>query len=206
MPQSFIVLKTNLQVAAVKVTLHQQISICSVYIPPDEEMNGTELQEITNQLSIYFILIVDFNCHSTPSGDCKNTNQKGKNMESFIENNNLCIFNDKSPTFICPFSGNQSAIDLSLCDSSMFLDFSWKVLPDTYGSDHYPICLQNSEQTDEKSQWWNLNKANWEEYQKLSSEKLKEGSGITSITQFTETLISIAKKGIPKSKIKKELK
>lgn len=124
-------------------------------------------------------------------------------MESFIENNNLCIFNDKSLTYICLLSGNQSALDPSLCDPSIFLDFSWKVLPDTYGSDHYPICLQNSEQTDEKSQWWNLNKANWEEYQKLSSEKLKEGSGRTSITQFTESRISIAKKCIPESKIKK---
>ena len=83
-----------------------------------------------------FIILGDFNCHSTLWG-CKNTNQKGKNLETFI-NNNLCIYSNKSPTYLCLFSGSYSAIGLSLGDPSIFIDFSWKVMKDTYGIDHLP--------------------------------------------------------------------
>ena len=100
-PQSQIHLKTDLQTIAVKATLHRPINICSVYIPPNEEINETKLQEIIKQLPAPFIILRDFNCHSTLWG-CKNTNQKGKNSETFI-NNNLCIYNNKSPTYFMPF-------------------------------------------------------------------------------------------------------
>ena len=154
-PQSQIHLKTDLQTIAVKATLHWPINICSVYIPPNEEINENKLQEII-KLPAPFIILGDFNCHSTLWG-CKNTNQKGKNLETFINNNNLCIYNNKSPTYLCPFSGSYSAIDLSLSDPSIFIDFSWKVMKDTYGSVHFPICLQNSKFSDENPKRWNLN-------------------------------------------------
>ena len=51
---------------------------------------------------------------------------------------------------------------------------------------------------------WNLSKANWDEFQKLCSEELKEGPRIKNSIQFTETLVSIAKRRIPKNKIKKK--
>ena len=155
-PQSQIHLKTDLQTIAVKATL-QTYYICSVYIPPNEEINENKLQKIIKQLPAPFIILGDFNCHSTLWG-CKNTNQKGKNLETFINNNNLCIYNNKSLTYLCPFSGSYSAIDLSLSDPSIFMD-------DTYGSDHFPICLQNLELSDENPKRWNLNKANWEKFQ-----------------------------------------
>ena len=84
------------------------------------------------------MILGDFNCHSTIWG-CKDTNQKGKHMESVINNNNLCIYNNKSLTYICPFSGSYFAIDLYLCDSSIFMDLNLKVLMDTYGSNHFPL-------------------------------------------------------------------
>ena len=147
-----------------------------------------------------FIILGDFNYHSTLWG-CKNTNQKGKNLETFINNNNLCFYNNKSPTYLCPFSGSYSAIDLSLSDPSILIDFSWKVLKDTHGSDHFPICLQNSELRDEHPKRWSLNKANWEKFQKLCSEELKEGPNIKNLIQLTETL-SIVQRCIPKNKLK----
>ena len=172
-----------------------------MYIPPNEEINENKLQEIIKQLPAPFIILGDFNCHST-LWDCKNTNQTGKNLETFINNNNLCIYNNKSPTYLCPFSGSYSAIDLSLSDPSILIDFSWQVMKDTYGSDHFPICLQNSELSDENPKRWNLNKANWEKFQKLYSEELKEGPNIKNLIQFTKKLVPIAQRCIPKNKIK----
>ena len=133
---------------------------------------------------------------------CKNTNQKGKNLKTFISNNNLCIYNNKSLTYLCPISDSYSAIDLSLSNPSIFIDFFWKVMKDTYGSDHFPICWQNSELSDENPKRWNLNKANWEKFQKLCSEELKDGPNIKNLKQFTETLVSITQRCIPINKIK----
>ena len=75
-------------------------------------------------------------------------------------------------------------------------------MKDTYGSDHFPICLQNSELSDENPKRWNLNKANWEKFQKLCSEELKVGPNIKNLIQFMETLVFIAQRCIPKNKIK----
>ena len=49
---------------------------------------------------------------------------------------------------------------------------------------------------------WNLNKANWEKFQKLCSEELKEGPNIKNLIQFKETLVSITQRCIPKNKVK----
>ena len=38
-PQSQIPLNTNLQVVAVKVTLHKTIHVCSIYLPPGDRFN-----------------------------------------------------------------------------------------------------------------------------------------------------------------------
>ena len=60
-PQSQFPIKSKLQA----VTLHKTITICSVYIPPHEQINETELKNLTKQLTKPFILLGDFNSHST---------------------------------------------------------------------------------------------------------------------------------------------
>jgi len=39
----------------------------------------------------------------------------------------LCIFNDGTDTYLSPGNGFYSAIDLTVTDPSLLLDFSWKV-------------------------------------------------------------------------------
>ena len=112
-----------------------------------------------------FIILEDFNYHNTIWIQTRKErvwNLLWITIYSFIT---------KSPTYICPFSGSYSVIDLSLCDPSVFMDISWKVLMDTYGGDHFPIRLQNSEQSDETPKRWNLSKANWEEFQMFRGTK-----------------------------------
>ena len=42
----------------------------------------------------------------------------------------LCLWNDGNPTFIHPATGSFSAIDLSICSPSLFMDFNWVVHDD----------------------------------------------------------------------------
>ena len=99
------------------------------------------------------------------------------------------------------------ALDLTLADASIFLDYSWKVHDDTCGSDHFPIILENSgPELDDKIPRWNLRRAKWDEFKNSCILKLKPDANDTvedNITYFSKTLISIVEESIPKTSNKK---
>ena len=96
-PNRQIHLKTNLKAVAVSVTLHRTISICSIYIPPRSKIVEKDLDEIVNQLPTPFLLLCDFNGHKFIWGS-DDVNVKGRIIENFINKNNLCLYNNKTPT------------------------------------------------------------------------------------------------------------
>ena len=195
MPQSKIHLNTQLQAIAVKMTLHRTINICSLYIPPHDAINESEINNILQQLPTPFILLGDFNSHNTMWG-CRSTNHKAQTLENIINNNNLCLFNKKSPTHLDPSSATYSAIDLTLCDTSLFLDFTWRVYEDICGSDHFPIVLESLHPQDDNLPRWRLNKANWEEF-RCQCQKHLIVNNTETIPKFSKKFINIAKTCIP---------
>ena len=46
----------------------------------------------------------------------------------------LCLLNNGSFTYIHPANGTKSCIDLTLCHPEILFDFSWKVLIDSHGN------------------------------------------------------------------------
>ena len=60
-PQRETILITNLQAVAVSVTLDKEISICSVYIPPNFHLETEHLDTLLKQLPSPYILVGDFN-------------------------------------------------------------------------------------------------------------------------------------------------
>ena len=90
----------------------------------------------------------DFNSHNEIWGS-KKIDKKDKVIESLLNQHQLCMYNNKSNTYLHLATGTYSAIDLSICDPSLFLYYNWKVHDDTCGSDHFPILLENT--TDELS-------------------------------------------------------
>ena len=77
------------------------------------------------------------------------TNDKGEIIENFIAENDLCLFNDKQPTYLHSPTRNYFALDLSVCSPNIYLDFDWSVLDDLHGSDHFPIKIEEIESTNE---------------------------------------------------------
>ena len=135
---SYVNLNTDLQAVAVRITLDKTITLCSVYIPPNSALG---LAQLADQLSTPFIIMGDFNGHN-PLWGSKTTTDKGKKLEDFLSQEGLCIFNDGTDTYLHPGNGSYSAIDLTVTDPSLLLDFSWKVHDDLCGSDHFPIILE----------------------------------------------------------------
>ena len=65
-------------------------------------------------------------------GGCSDTNDRGKILEDFIAENNLCLFNSNQHTYLHPGSGSFTAIDLSLYHPSLYLDYEWNVCEDSH--------------------------------------------------------------------------
>ena len=49
-PHSKIIITTNIQAVAINATLHKAMNICSIYIPPSDDINKNELKKLTDQL------------------------------------------------------------------------------------------------------------------------------------------------------------
>ena len=201
-PHEALALHTNLQAVAAKITLHCTFTICSIYIPPRYELTQAELDRLVSQLPVPFLLLGDFNAHSSLWG-CQNSNRFGNIVELILEHFDLCLLNDDSPTYLHPASGSMTAIDLSVCSPNIFMDFQWKVHRDQCGSDHFPIFIDIIKRMpEERVPNWQLHKANWDAFsnqclQNLNIELFEDAED--PLTLFASTLLDIATNTIPKS-------
>jgi len=134
---------------------------------------------------------------------CSKTNVRGKLVEDILLKHNLSLLNDGSYTYLHPATGSLSAIDL-IATPSLYLDFSWQVISDQHGSDHFPICIHSYTTAPPVTNGtWKLAKANWTDFYSKASSNL----GINypndledPIEHFTNILTNIANSTIPKSK------
>ena len=53
-----------MQAVAISATLHKTITVCSVYIPPNEEPKELELNKLIEQLPRPFVIMRDFSSHN----------------------------------------------------------------------------------------------------------------------------------------------
>ena len=173
-PHEILSLNTSLQAVAVLVTLHRTITICSIHIPPRSGVKLEEIDNLVSQLPSPYLLMGDFNAHGTLWGNPTN-NTLGDTIENLIENNDLCLLNDNSPTYLHPETGTFSALDLSLCSPGLFMDLDWTVHNDQCGSDHFPIFISiNKPKPQDTVPEWKLSKANWSEFERLAIELIQK--------------------------------
>ena len=193
---------TDLQAVAVRVTLHRTFTICSLYIPPNRNVTNNELTDLFYQLPTPCLILGDFNGHN-PLWGSSQTNNMGNVIEEFLNSHDLCIFNDGSYTYLHPGHGTFSSIDLSICDSNLFLDFAWSVLEDSHGSDHFPIVLEFLDKPPEPPVKWKFSKADWDTFSDICTKTItcnRYNASDSPIESFTEDLIDISNKTIPRSK------
>ena len=165
----------------------------TIYIP-NSNIIEIELEDLI-QLLKPFILMGDFHTHNQIWGS-RDTNERGCTIENFMSKINLCLLNNKSPTYLHPATGKHLVIDLTISNPAIYLDYNWKTNEDNCGSDHYPIMLERLEpELEEKIPRWNLQKAKWGHFKKLYHVNLTPKAKINQEdhnTYFTKTLLSIA--------------
>ena len=195
-------LRTDLQAVSATVDLQRfKITVVSIYLPPGENLPADALQDIIHQLPSNFIILGDFNAHSTVWG-CTRTNSRGRHLEDIIHRNNICILNTGSPTHIALPSGSTSAIDLSLCSASVADRFRWRTHASPCGSDHFPIWLRtDTPHPGARTPQWNLRKADWASFSADCNLELDLSNASTDTLneQICSNILHAAVKSIPKT-------
>jgi hypothetical protein len=161
-------LQTHLEAIAVTIKLQIQICVCNIYLPDSINFSLHDLIHIISQLPKPFVLIGDFNSRNTLWGSSY-TDSRGKTIEKLLEEPNIILLNNGSPTRHNPANGKLSAIDLSIASSNIAPSIEWNTLPTYNGSDHWPIQIQlfhQSSKTDPINKW-KLKSPNWELFSSL---------------------------------------
>ena len=165
-PSSECTLNTSLQAKAVTISTSKTITVCSLYLPHSEHLNIVLLTRLIDQLPNSFVICGDFNGHSMTWG-CDKNNSRGDRIGDFITENNICLLNDGSYTYLHPATGTFTAIDLSLCSPDIIMELDFMVESDSYGSDHFPIILNIGVSLPDAPPRWNLNRADWVQFDHL---------------------------------------
>ena len=117
--QIIVTLNRSRQYAAVKVTAHKTITLCSGCSPSRNHFNFNPNEKSrTDQLPSVFIPMGDRNGHHT-WWRCEDANNGDQELEDLILKNYSMVYNDKSCTYFHSGSGTFSSIDLTLCSASI---------------------------------------------------------------------------------------
>ena len=196
-------LQTPLQAVAVSIKCHQRITVCSIYLPPNETILQADLQALIEQLPKPFLLLGDMNAHHPMWHDTRETDQRGEMLVNLIANNDIALLDKNKMTSIWKVDKSFSHIDLSICSTELLTEFHWDVYEEPLNSDHFPVILraQQTERVAGGCEKWLLKKADWEKYQQETSTDEKTfTSGQEAATFLEKHIQTAASEAIPKSK------
>jgi hypothetical protein len=120
-------------------------------------------------------------------------------MEKFLMQSSLCLLNNKSATYIHPGTGTLSSLDIAFCDPTLYSNYTWSVLMDLCGSDHYPTMVAKlvMEAVDDCKRW-RLTGADWALFRDLCCSKSRLTAVEVSNNAFNQ-LINIAERTMLKT-------
>lgn len=211
-------IQSPLEVVAVSIRLKTPLCICNIYLPDSTTFTFNDLNDIIQQLPKPFIFLGDFNSRNQVWGSHL-TDNRGKIMEKFLNNEQLILLNTGEPTRHNSAHNSFSAIDLTITNSSFAPKTEWNVLNEYSSSDHWPISIKILEQplSTPPLDRWNLKNPNWELYRDIINQNLidhpinlRNTSNQTEINSVIDNLSNIilnaANLTIGKINIKKQKK
>ena len=199
-------LNTNLQAVAVSLATGKIKSLCSIYLPPDEHFTEDQMNELFDQLPRPTLIVGDFNAHN-PLWYDQRLDHRGEVIQRCMNVEELISLNEDCPTYFRSYDQVTSSIDLSLVTNTCALDFSWNILDDPHGSDHYPILISAHQPSPpDYAERYNLGKADWNKYKECAKTTTRV-TEIPNIEQVFEhiktTILTASNQTIPKTKVNK---
>ncbi|GFV94168.1 probable RNA-directed DNA polymerase from transposon X-element [Trichonephila clavipes] len=201
-PSSALPLHTSLQAVAVRIHSTSLITVCCLYLPPNTVIHQHDLNNLLDQLPAPFIILGDFNGHSTLWGSAK-TNPRGRQIEQVLSDHCLCLLNHEEPTYFHEPTRSFHTIDLAICSPSLLPHLNLSVEKDLYNSDHFPVILSHDSDPGGKTfpPTYSYRRADWAFFTQLAvitDAMVKTESVNTAVQEVTNVLIAAADLSIPK--------
>ena len=198
---------SSLECCAVEVfSGSSHITICNIY-HTDQPPSKSLFSDIIQQLPAPVFFCGDFNAHHSLWGGRYDDN-KGKALESFIQENGFIVLNDGSGTRLAS-DGSTSVIDLAFTTPRLAAKSEWAIHQEsTLGSDHFPITTVISDQPQQRpppgQPRWNMNRANWSLYTTICAEEVTAALAATNVDVFYKGVMAginkAAERSIPVSR------
>lgn len=194
----------GLEAIAVRLhSRHQQLTIVSVYLPPNAPFPATSLSLLT-KLDSNLVLAGDFNCRHTLWG-CNNITWRGKCLATFLDEHHLTVHSPFSPTYI-PDNSKFLPTILDLLLSSRPWLVQHVTTFDKLNSDHLPVvgllCFTPDFVSPRKI--YDYKRASWQKYQRVIDSSIQLGTVVHApedveilVTSFTQSIVDAAKSAIP---------
>ncbi|GBO20397.1 putative RNA-directed DNA polymerase from transposon X-element [Araneus ventricosus] len=202
-PSTPLTLHTSLQAVAVQVHARTLVTVCCVYLPPHDVVSQQDLETLVDQLPTPFILLGDFNGHSTLWGSDV-TNSRGRQIERLISNNCLCLLNNDEKTYFHEPTRTFHSLDLAICSPTLLPLLHFTVGSDLCNSDHFPIIVSYADSGGaiQYPPRYLFQRADWGNFMQLAdiTESMVSTADITEAVQnVIECFIKAANHTIPKS-------
>ena len=208
-------IEESLELIGLKIELNNfTLDVFSYYNPPGSIVSKSLFDCYLNN-GKNFILLGDLNSKCAATG-CKKTNQSGKVLEEILENSDLVLFNDDTPTYNSYSDESYwEILDLAIGSSSLVgLSPEFKVLEENITSDHNIVSIDlkiNGSVRPDNGPYiprYNFAKANWpsfyvflQDYANSTDSNLIDGMKINKLNStVTHKILEAADKSIPKFK------
>ncbi|GFY04193.1 putative RNA-directed DNA polymerase from transposon X-element [Trichonephila clavipes] len=201
-PSSALPLHTSLQAVAVRIHSTSLITVCCLYLPPNTVIHQHDLNNLVDQLPVPFVILGDFNGHSTLWGSAK-TNPRGRQIKQVLSDHCLCLLNHKEPTYFHEPTRSFHTLDLAICSPSLFPNLNLSIEKVLYNSDHFPVILSHDSDPGGKTflPTYSYGRADWALFTQLAvipDAMVKTESVDTAVQEVTNVLIAAADLSIPK--------
>lgn len=180
------------------------VTYVSVYISEKDTSVIPIFKNIIESLQSPIVVLGDFNAHHSSWGAPRD-DLFGIRIADVLDDLNLGILNDGSPTRRPVPGQSRSYVDLSLCSPCLLSLVSWNILNLSYSSDHYPIILAFPKSNNScvealpPLQKYRLTKDKWEDFKfslntkmTRSSQPISENNVLESYNNLTSNMISSA--------------
>ncbi|GFV23512.1 putative RNA-directed DNA polymerase from transposon X-element [Trichonephila clavipes] len=165
---NIVTLHTSLQAVAVRIHIHSLVTVCCVYLPPNDVVPQMDLNQLVSQLPAPFIFLGDFNGHS-PLGGHDDTNSRGRQIEQLISDHCLCLLNNDEKTYFHAPTRTFHSLDLAICSPVLLPMLNFEVEKDLHNSDHFPLLVShvNGAGTRFHPPTYHFHREDWDKFTRL---------------------------------------
>lgn len=199
---------SSINIIAAKV---MDISWVSIYIPHPNSSLIADISCLISAIPPPLILMGDFNAHHTSWGS-SDSDYFALSLLEVLDDANLCVINNVTPTRrVYPSQDPNSAVDLTICSTSLASLLSWQILSNSYGSDHYPIVISIPNRVIPVRSFnptlkYRLSSADWPSYSSSLENKIdslppsNSSNFFENYSKFIDSIISSADENFPLKK------